>query len=119
MTRGAHEEGMDQAILRHCIGLSSSFLVSDTTTDPSHGLDTWSVGFSRLIDIAVALDAQNILELETVNSASRACSECWSVACTWIGLDECKEVLRKVAMRLKKLLDANGRTYRGERIYAP
>jgi len=110
---------LDQTILRQCIGLSSSFLVTDTTTDPDHGLHSWSVGFGRLVDIVVALHAKEELELETVDAASKACSECWSVGGSWRGLEECQEVVKKTALKLKRLLDENGRTYRGERVYAP
>lgn len=117
MTR--QSQSLDQSLLRQYIGLSSSFLVSDTTTDPDRGMSTWSVGFSRLVDIVVALHAREELELETVNTASKACSECWSVGGSWKGLEECREVVRKVAVKLQRLLDEGGRTYRGERVYAP
>jgi ribosomal protein S14 len=59
------------------------------------------------------------LEAETVSSASKACSECWSVAGTWRGFEECREGVREVAGKLKKILDETGRTYKGERVYAP
>lgn len=110
---------IDQSVLRHCLGLSSSYLVSDTTTNPIEGINTWSAGLNRLVDILTALHARGELELETVNSASKTCSECWMVASNWRGLDECKECVRKVAVRLKKLLDENGRTFGGERVYVP
>lgn len=110
---------VDQTLLRHCIGLSSSYLVTDTSMNPEHGISTWYVGFSRLVDVLVALHARGELEVETVNQASKACSECWSVAGSWRGLDECREGVRAVAGRLKRLLDENGRTYRGETVYAP
>ena len=79
----------------------------------------WSVGFNRLVDIVVALHSRCELELETMNEASKACSECWSVSGSWTGLAEGRAVVRSVAIRLKKLLDENGRTYKGERVYAP
>ena len=41
------------------------------------------------------------------------------VAGNWRGLDECRESVRKVAVRLKMLLDENGRTFEGERVYVP
>jgi len=81
--------------------------------NPEQGVATWFVGFSRLVDILVALHARNELEHETVDAASKACSECWSAAGSWRGLDECREGVRAVAIKLKKLLDPNGRTYRG------
>lgn len=73
----------------------------------------------RLIDITVALHSKNELELETMNVASQSCSECWSVAAGWRGLEPAREIIRKVAMKLKRLLDENGKTYHGERVYAP
>ncbi|KAF5370115.1 hypothetical protein D9758_001042 [Tetrapyrgos nigripes] len=110
---------IDQTILRKCIGLSPSYLIADTCMNPEHGVSTWFVGFSRLIDLVVALHAKNELEIETMNAASRACSECWSVAGCWRGLEECREGVKKVALKLQRLLDENGRTYKGERVYAP
>ncbi|KAG7449199.1 uncharacterized protein BT62DRAFT_929178 [Guyanagaster necrorhizus] len=112
---------IDQSLLRHCIGLSSSYLVTDTTTASSQtaGLQTWYLGFSRLVDVVVALHLLGSLELETVNAASKACSECWTVAGSWKGLETGREHVREVAGKLKRLLDENGRTYRGERVYAP
>ncbi|KAJ7591004.1 hypothetical protein C8J56DRAFT_1135469 [Mycena floridula] len=63
---------LDQSILRQCIGLSSSFLVTDTTTDPERGLLSWQSGFSRLVDLVVALHATNELELDTVDAAVKS-----------------------------------------------
>lgn len=34
-------------------------------------------------------------------------------------MDEGTESIRKVAVRLKRLLDENGRTFGGERVYVP
>ncbi|KAF9259521.1 hypothetical protein L218DRAFT_963561 [Marasmius fiardii PR-910] len=110
---------IDQALLRQCIALSSSYLVGDTCMDPDNGIQTWFTGFSHLVDVVVALHAKDQLELETINAASKACSECWSVGGSWRGLEECREGIRKLAPKLKRLLDENGRTYRGERVYAP
>ena len=67
----------------------------------------------------VALHARQELEVETVSTASHACSECWSVAGSWREMDECREGVKAIAARLKGLLDANGKTYRGQAIYAP
>ncbi|KAN0132513.1 hypothetical protein V8E53_009529 [Lactarius tabidus] len=110
---------IDQSVLRQCLGLASSYLVTDTTTNPTGGINTWSAGLNRLVDILTALHAREELELETVNSASRACSECWTVAGNWRGLDESRESVRRVAVRLKRLLDENGRTFGGETVYVP
>ena len=104
---------LEQDVLRRCLGLASSFLVTDTTMQSDQGIDTWFIGFSRLIDILVALHARNELELETMNAASKACSECWGAAGSWRGLEECREGVRAVAKKLQKLLDPNGTTYRG------
>lgn len=81
--------------------------------DPESGVNTWTTGFVRLVDVVVALHAINELELETVNAASRACSECWGASSSWRGFEDCREGVRTVAAKLKRLLDANGRTYRG------
>jgi hypothetical protein len=110
---------IDQAALRHCLGLSSSYLVSDTTTNPTGGIASWTAGLSRLVDVLTALHSRGELELETISAASKACSECWFASSNWRGLDEGKESVRKVAARLKRLLDENGRTFGGERVYVP
>jgi hypothetical protein len=115
----AEPQQINQAILQQAIGLSSSFLVSDSTTDPENGISAWLEGFDRLIKIVEALHKQDKLELETVNAASKACSECWSVASSWRGLEASKDGVRSIAGKLKLLLDGNGKTYRGERVYAP
>jgi hypothetical protein len=87
--------------------------------NPAGGIVSWSAGFNRLVDILTVLHSREELELETVNAASKACSECWTVAGNWRGLEECKEGVRRVAARLKRLLDENGRTFGGERVYVP
>lgn len=78
---------MDQPALRHCLGLSSSYLISDTTmnteTGASSGLTTWNTGFNRLVDLLVVLHVRGELELQTMDVASKACSECWTVAGAW------------------------------------
>lgn len=117
MTR---QNRLDQAVLRQCILLSSSFLLTDTTTDPDQGMNSWSTAFYRLVDIVVTLHAKDELELETLNAASKACSEVWSVANSfWALAPGAQDVVRKIAVKLKRILDENGRTYRGERIYTP
>jgi hypothetical protein len=117
MTR--ESKSVDQNILRHYIGLSSSYLLTDTSMNPERGMTTWTIGFNRLVDVVVALHGVGELEFETVNQASRACSECWTVAGSWRGLDEARETVRGVATKLKKLLDENGKTYKGEKVYTP
>ncbi|KAJ6539370.1 hypothetical protein B0H19DRAFT_1178689 [Mycena capillaripes] len=112
---------IDQEILRTALALASSYLITDTSTnaDPHIGTDTWAVGLNLIVDTLVALHAREELEIETVNAASKTCSECWTVAGTWRGLEECREGVRKVGAKLKKLLDENGFTYRGEMVYSP
>ncbi|KAG6817422.1 hypothetical protein H0H87_009067 [Tephrocybe sp. NHM501043] len=107
---------LDQHVLRQCLGLSSSFLITDTTTNPniSTGIHTWSMGLNRLIDICVALHKRNQLDLETFNSASRACSECWTASGSWRGLSDCRDGVRTAAEKLKTVIDPNGRTYQGK-----
>jgi hypothetical protein len=110
---------IDQSMLRQCFALSSSYLMTDATTNPSGGINSWNVGLSRLVDVLVALHARGELQLETINAASRACSECWTAAGNWRGLESCRDSIRTVAAKLKRLLDDNGRTYQGGRVYAP
>lgn len=60
------------------------------------------------------LHIRNELEADTISAASQACSECWTIAGSWRGLDDCRQRVREVGGRLKKILDPNERTYRGE-----
>lgn len=118
MTR--HAGAIDQAVLRRAIGLASSYLVTDVSTNPDGGIATWQTGFNRLVDLVVVLHHRGELELDTVNEASKACSECWSVAATWRGMEECRQGVKEVAGKLKKLLDEpNRRTYKGHKVYTP
>ena len=117
MTRGTGR--IDQGALRRCIGHASSYLVTDVTMNPEGGARSWRAGFNRLVDVMAALHSRQELEVETVNAASKACSECWGVAGSWREMDECREGVRAIATRLKGMLDTNGRTYRGEGIYVP
>lgn len=117
MTRSSG--GIDQKMLRQCLGLSSSYLVSDVTMNPESGLNTWFTGFSRLVDVLAALHGRGELELESISEASKACSECWSVAGVWREMSESRECVGQIAVKLKSLLDENGRTYRGGRVYVP
>lgn len=110
---------VDQIMLRQCIALASSYLITDTAMNPERGLSTWYAGFSNLIDVLLALHVRGELELETFNAASKACSECWGIAGTWRELEDCRECVRNVASKLRSILDANRRTYRGEGVYAP
>ncbi|KXN89573.1 hypothetical protein AN958_05440 [Leucoagaricus sp. SymC.cos] len=106
----SNTSAINQSILRHCLGLASSFLVTDLTTSPS-GITTWSMGFRYLVDVVVALHNRGELEIDTLSAASKACSECWTGM--WRDMANCREDVRNVAGKLKKLLDEGGRTYRG------
>ncbi|KAL5530148.1 hypothetical protein ACEPAF_6405 [Sanghuangporus sanghuang] len=114
-----NEGAIDQRLLRMYLTMTPSYLVMDTSMNSEGGLASWRTGFIRLVDILTALHKRGELELETVNEASRACSECWGISGSWRGLDECKETIREVAGKLKTLLDANGRTFQGQQIYTP
>jgi len=133
-----HETGtIDQSLLRKCLGLASSYLITDTSMNAERGLSTWICGLNNLVDVLVALHVRGELELGTMNEASKVCSECWMIAGTWRELDESRVLVRGVASRLRtvgcrylvlhqgvlmdhwQLLDGNGKTYRGERVYAP
>jgi hypothetical protein len=95
LARSTQSSGtIDQQLLRDCIGLSSSYLISDTTMNIGSGLLTWNIGFNRLIDLLVVLHGRGDLELETVNQASKACSECWSVASSWKGMDDVRKCVK-------------------------
>ena len=110
---------IDQAMLRHHLRLASSYLILDITTNKESGIASWDTGFHQLVDVLVILHKKGELQLETVNEASKACSECWSVAGSWSELDDGRECVRRLAAKLKTLLDSNGKTYRGNAVYAP
>ena len=107
---------IDQARLRHCLGMASSYLLTDTSMSVD-GFRSWSTGFCQLIDVMAGLDALGELHLETMDEASKACSECWGIAGSWKGMAHAKEGVRAVALKLKKMLDENGQTYQGQTIY--
>ena len=83
------------------------------------GVDKWLTGFNRLVDVVVALHNRGELEVETLNATSKACSECWTVAGAWRGMEGGREGVRIVAARLKQLLDENQKTYKGRPVYSP
>lgn len=99
--------------------MSSSYLLTDATMNLSGGLTSWYSGFCRIVDVMSALHTRNELELQTISEASKACSECWGVAGGWKELEQARDRVKEIATRLKGLLDENGRTYHGERIYIP
>ena len=110
---------IEQRLLRYYLTMSASFLVTDTTMNPEGGLNSWSSGFLQLANVLVALHNRSELELETVDEASKACSECWNVCGSWRGLETGRDTVREVAAKVKSLLDANGRTFQGQPIYTP
>ncbi|KAF8592327.1 hypothetical protein K439DRAFT_105 [Ramaria rubella] len=111
---------IDQPMLRDLLMLAPAYLIIDNTIRIGGGLAGWAVGFHRLVDVLLALHAKNQLETETVNAASKACSECWSVSGMYRGLTvDGREVVRNIAGRLKTILDKDGKKYKGERVYAP
>ncbi|KAF5320781.1 hypothetical protein D9619_000920 [Psilocybe cf. subviscida] len=118
-SRASDSTTINQDILRRCLHLASSFFVTDTTTNPERGISTWSSGLNRLVDLVLVLHRRNELALETLDAASRACSECWTAAGSWRVLEEGRTHVREAGQRLKKILDENQRTYKGERIYSP
>jgi len=142
---------IDQRMLRYFLALSPAYLLLDSTTNstssfepqqrssrdssprsdsssgspsppPLSGIQTWDAGFNRLVDILLALHARGELELETLNVASQACSECWTVASSWpaggVG-EETRVRVRNIASKLRSVLDENRRTYRGGLVYVP
>jgi hypothetical protein len=42
---------------------------------------------------------------------------CWGIAVSYKGMTYAKEGVRAVALKLKRLLDENGQTYHGQKIY--
>jgi hypothetical protein len=81
--------------------------------DPQHGLSTWSLGLSRIVDVVLALHARDELEVATLSAASMACSECWTTAGSFKGMQDSRAKVREIGNKLKKLLDPNRRTYKG------
>jgi hypothetical protein len=110
-------ERIDQNVLRQCINLSSSFLLTDVATNPGAGISTWSTGLNRLVDIVIVLHKRNELEVDTISAASKACSECWTIAGNWRGLDDCRQSVREIGGRLKKVLDPDEHTYGGNQLF--
>ena len=117
MTRTTN--AVDQRMLRMYLSLSATYLVMDSSTNTESGIASWFTGFNRLVEVMIALHKRGELDVETVDAASKACSECWSVAGSWRGLSQCRERVRDIAEKLKTLLDENGRTYQGQSVYVP
>ncbi|KAH7343826.1 hypothetical protein B0J17DRAFT_713983 [Rhizoctonia solani] len=101
--------------------LAPSYLILDTTTlsSTTAGIQTWASGFHRLVDIMLVLHKREELQLETLNCASQACSECWTMTCAFQGLQDARAGVRSIAARLQSILDPNGIEYKGEKVYVP
>jgi len=127
----------DQSSVRCLLSLASSHLVTDITTNlrtdreadqhmrgqqAAVGLETWAKGFTLLADHIIRLHDANELDLDTLNEASKACSECWMVAASWpagvLG-EQSRDVVRRIAAMLRSILDPNRTTYRGGLVYVP
>jgi hypothetical protein len=109
----APSSSIDQDVLRQCIRLSSSFLLTDSTMNAETGIQTWSTGMNRVVDIVLALDKKDVLEIETMTEVSRACTECWTAAGAFPGIADCRTHVRDFGIKLKKLLDPGSDSYKG------
>lgn len=110
---------IDQKVIRDCLALSSSFLITDVGTNPTTGLAAWNAGLKGLVDVMIALHKKAQLEAATVSAASRACSECWSVADTWQHMENVRNCIGAVAKKLHGLLDKDRKSYQGTEVYTP
>ncbi|KDN50939.1 hypothetical protein RSAG8_00568, partial [Rhizoctonia solani AG-8 WAC10335] len=110
-----------ESSLCRTVGLAPSYLILDTTTLSSStaGIQTWASGFHRLVDIMLALHKREELRLDTLNCASQACSECWTMTCAFQGLQDARAGVRSIAARLQSILDPNGIEYKGDKVYVP
>lgn len=108
---------VDQSQLRRSFGLCSSYLITDVSMNPEGGLGSWDAGFNRLVDVLTALHMRGELEVATMSEASKACSECWTVAGTFKGLENSRPLIRTIALRLRTLVPDG--TYAGLPIYTP
>ncbi|CEL59525.1 hypothetical protein RSOLAG1IB_03458 [Rhizoctonia solani AG-1 IB] len=110
---------IDQTSLCRTVGLAPSYLILDTTTlsSAAAGIRTWASGFHRLVDIMLVLHKRDELQIETLSRASQACSECWTMTCTFQGLEDARAGVRSIAARLQSVLDPNGIEYKGEKVY--
>lgn len=109
----AQTPSIDQDVLRQCIRLSSSFLLTDSTMNAETGIQTWFTGMNRVVDIVLALDRKDILEVATMTEVSRACTECWATAGAFPGIADCRTHVRDFGIKLKKLLDPGSNSYKG------
>jgi len=113
---------IDQKELRNVIALAPSYLLVDSTVHPTtaDGVNQWALGFNRLCEVIIALHRKSDLELETLNEASRACAEAWSICGSWRGLDAGRNVIGNISTRLREnVLDPDGVSYKGQAVYVP
>ncbi len=70
--------------------------------------------------VIIALHRRGELDLETLNEASKACAEAWSICGSWRGLDNGKTAIGSMSTRLREnVLDEDGVSYKGEPVYVP
>ncbi|KZT53323.1 hypothetical protein CALCODRAFT_474882 [Calocera cornea HHB12733] len=110
---------IDQSLLRRWLALAPTFLLLDASTHPSpQGLASWQLGLRLLINLMLALHSRGQLEWETMNAASKALAECWSISLCWTGLEGAKGAVQGAGGRLKAVLDRDDPTrYRGRALY--
>lgn len=84
--------------------------------NPETGLETWSIGLGRLIDIILSLHRANALEVETMREAASTLRECWTAGGNFPGLEDSRKRIREDGQKLKNLLDDKQQIYKGERI---
>lgn len=82
--------------------------------NPDTGLQTWSNGLSRLIEIIVALHRTDALEIETMRAAALALRECWTAGGSFPGLEWSRERVRQDGLKLKNLCGSDPNRYKGE-----
>ncbi|KZO98185.1 hypothetical protein CALVIDRAFT_479224 [Calocera viscosa TUFC12733] len=113
------EGRVDQTLLRRWLTLTPTFLLLDSSSHPSpSGLLSWQLGLQALINLMLALHTRNQLEWETMNAASRALAECWSICLCWTGMELAKGAVQGAGGKLKAVLDRDDPTrYKGRPLY--
>ncbi|KAF5333126.1 hypothetical protein D9611_002594 [Ephemerocybe angulata] len=104
---------IDQDLIRQSLRLASSFLLTDSSMNPETGLETWSIGLGRLIDIILSLHRANALEVETMREAASTLRECWTAGGNFPGLEDSRKRIREDGQKLKNLLDDKQQIYKG------
>jgi len=104
---------IDQNLLRECIRLAGSFLLTDTSMNPEGGLQTWSTGMKQLVEVVIALHKTGTLEVATMAVTSKACEECWVNSMNFPGLRGASTLMKELGLRLRDLLDEDKKSYKG------